>query len=139
MSNTAVATAPAQGVSITEVVAKYIRARDLKAKLEAEHKQHIAPIVAAMDKMEGALLALFNAQGMDSAGCEAGTAYRTTKTSATVGDMDAFLDFVKTNDAWHFLERRVAKTQVDEYVAANNELPPGINYSSIAAVNVRRA
>lgn len=126
-------------VNVTELVGKYIKLRDLKAKLDAEHKERIGPITTAMDRAEAALLQMFDQLGIDSAGCEAGTAYRTTKTSATVADMDAFLEFVKTNEAWHFLERRVAKTQVDEYVAANNDLPAGINYSSMVSINVRRA
>jgi hypothetical protein len=126
-------------VNVTDLVGKYIKLRDLKAKLDAEHKERTGPITAAMDKAEAALLAVFDQMGMDSAKCEAGTAYKTTKTSATVADMDAFLAFVKENEAWQFLERRVAKTQVDEYVAANQDLPPGINYSSVVSINVRRA
>lgn len=130
---------PAPAVNVTELVGKYIKLRDLKAKLDAEHKERVGPITAAMEKAEGALLAMFDQLGMDSAGCDAGTAYRTTKSSATVADMDAFLEFVRDNEAWHFLERRVAKTQVDEYVAQNQDLPPGINYSTVVSINVRRA
>lgn len=126
-------------MDVKDIVAKYIQLRDLKSKLDGEHKDKTAPIVAAMDKAEGAILALFDQLGLDSAGCEAGTAYKTTRTSATVADMDAFLAFVKEHEAWHMLERRVAKTSVDEYVATNNDLPPGINYSSMVAINVRRA
>lgn len=126
-------------MDIKEVVEKYIKLRDLKARFDADHKDKMAPIVSAMDKAEAALLATFNEQGIDSAGCEFGTAYRTTKTSATVADMDAFLEFVKANEAWHMLERRVAKTTVEEYVTANGDLPPGINYSSVVAINVRRS
>lgn len=126
-------------MDVTEVVAKYIKLRDLKAKLDGEHKDRLAPIASAMEKAETALLAMFQEQGMTSAGCEAGTAYITTKTSATVVDMDAFLDFVRKNDAWHMLERRAAKKSVDEYVDENKDLPPGINYSSMQSINIRRA
>lgn len=126
-------------MDMKDIVAKYIKLRDLKSRLDGEHKERIAPIVAAMDSSEAAILALFNEMGLESAGCEAGTAYISTKSSATVVDMEAFLGFVKANDAWHMLERRVAKTTVDEYVTAHNDLPPGINYSSIKTINVRRA
>jgi hypothetical protein len=126
-------------MNITNLVTKYIAARDMKAKLDAAHKTKLEPLIAAMDKTEAAILDFFNAHGMDSAKCDAGTAYRAVKSSATVNDMDAFLDFVRTNDAWNFLEKRVAKTQVDEYVAENNDLPPGITYNRIASLNVRRA
>jgi hypothetical protein len=37
------------------------------------------------------------------------------------------------------LERRVSKTAVDEYVAAHQDLPPGVNYTTAISVNVRRS
>jgi uncharacterized protein YchJ len=126
-------------INVTQLVERYIAARDMKTKLDAAHKAKLEPLIAAMEKTEAAILDFFNKHGIDNAKCEAGTAYKATRTSATVNDMDAFLAFVKENDAWHFLERRVAKTQVDEYVAAHKDLPPGINYTTMAALNVRRA
>lgn len=126
-------------MNVSDVVAKYIKLRDLKSKLDNEHKEKMGPLVAAMERAEAAILQMFDNLGMDSAGCEAGTAYKSTRTSATVADMDAFLAWVKEHEAWHMLERRVAKTTVDEYVTANGDLPPGINYSSTVTVNVRRA
>jgi hypothetical protein len=125
--------------NITRLVSSYIMARDLKAKLKADFEAKVEPLTLAMDKTEAAILQFFDTHNMDSAKCEAGTAYKTMKSSATVADMDAFLGFVRANEAWHFLEKRVAKTQVDEYVAAHQNLPPGVNYSRIAAVNIRRS
>jgi hypothetical protein len=126
-------------MNITTLVERYIAARDMKTKLDAAHKTKLEPLIAAMEKTESAILDFFNKHGMDSAKCEAGTAFKASRTSATVNDMDAFLDFVRENDAWHMLEKRVAKTSVDEYVAEHNDLPPGINYTRMAALNVRRA
>lgn len=126
-------------MNITKLVERYIAARDMKAKIVAAHKAKLEPLDAAMEKTEAAILDFFNKHGMDSAKCEAGTAYRSVKSSATVVDMDAFLDFVRANEAWHFLEKRVAKTAVDEFVADTQDLPPGVNYSRFASLNVRRA
>lgn len=126
-------------VNITALVTRYIAARDLKSKLDQEHKTKLEPLVAAMEKTESAILDFFDKHNMDSAKCEAGTAYKSAKTSATVVDMDIFLDFVREHEAWHMLERRVAKTSVDEYVAAHQDLPPGINYTRMASINIRRA
>lgn len=126
-------------MNITHLVSRYIAARDLKAKIVAKHKAKLEPLDAAMDKTELAILDFFQKHGMDSAKCEAGTAYRSTKGSATVADMDAFLDFVRKNDAWHMLERRVSKVAVEEYVDQTKDLPPGVTYSRIATIGVRRA
>jgi len=126
-------------VNITAMIERYIAARDMKTKLDNAHKAKLEPLVAAMEKTESAILEFLDKNHMDSAKCEAGTAYRASKTSATVHDFDAFMDFVRENDAWHFLEKRVAKTQVDEYVAIHKDLPPGINYTRMASLNIRRA
>ena len=126
-------------INITTLVSKYIAARDLKARIVADHKKKLEPLDAAMDKTEAAILDFFSKHGMESARCEAGTAYKSSKSSATVVDMDAFLEFVRQNDAWHFLERRVSKAAVDEMVAAERNLPPGVNYSRIASIGIRRA
>jgi hypothetical protein len=126
-------------INITTLVTKYIAARDLKARIVADHKKKLEPLEAAMEKTEAAILDFFNKHDMESARCAAGTAYKSSKSSATVTDMDAFLDFVRENDAWHFLERRVSKVAVDEMVEATKDLPPGVNYSRIASIGIRRA
>ena len=61
------------------------------------------------------------------------------RTSATVADWDAYLAFVQTNERWDMLEKRCAKLAVEQYRAANDDLPPGINWKSAVTVNVRRA
>ena len=44
-----------------------------------------------------------------------------------------------TEERLSFLENRVNKTMVDQYKAANDDLPPGLNYRSEVTVGVRRA
>lgn len=126
-------------IDINLLVTRYIAARDLKAKIVAKHKAKLEPLDNAMEKTEAAILDFFNRHGMDSAKTEAGTAYKSMKSSATVADMDALLGFVRENDAWHFLEKRVSKTAVDEFVDQTKDLPPGVTYSRIATIGVRRA
>ena len=59
--------------------------------------------------------------------------------SATIADWDAYLAFVKENDRFDMLEKRCAKLAVEQYRAANDDLPPGVNWKSAVTVNVRRA
>jgi hypothetical protein len=125
---------------IGTLTAQYIRARDIKKRLEEEHKTRLAPLVAAMEKTEAAILAKFNELGIDSAKSENGTAYRSTRTSASVADREAFFTWVKENDAFHMLESRASKTAIEEYVGTSGgNLPPGINWSSEVTVNIRRS
>lgn len=126
-------------MSIEELVEKYIMLRDKKAAIMNAAKEKCAAIEAALTVAENTIMALLNEHGLDSLGCASGTAYRTTRTSATVADWDATLQWIKDNDAFHMLERRVAKTAVEEYVKAEGDLPPGVNWKQDVTINVRRS
>ena len=124
---------------IGKLVEGYIKLRDKKAELKAKHDAEMAPINAMMDKIEIHLLKQMQEQGVESYKTGLGTAYTATRTSATVADWDSLLGFVREHNLWQMLERRVSKTAVDEYVAANQDLPPGVNLRSEVCVNVRRS
>lgn len=126
-------------MKLSELVAKYIELRDKKAQLKAEYDGKTAKYDEALDKIEAALLKTFDQAGMDSVKTPFGTAYTTTKTTASVADKDAFLAHVKANDNWQLMEVRCAKTGVEQYKAVHDELPPGISWREERAVNVRRS
>lgn len=130
--------APTQ-VNIVEIVEKYIKLRDKRDAIKNEVKQKVATIEAAMAIAEGVLMDFFNKSGMDSAGCAAGTAFKTTRTSATVADWDSVIEYIKENEAWHMLEHRVSKKAIEEYVATEGDLPPGVNWSAETTINIRRS
>lgn len=126
-------------MDITTLTEKYLKLRDHKAGLKAKFTADTAAIDHALETAEAAILAFFQEHGMTSASCANGTAYQSTRTSATVADWDAVLGFVKTNERWDMLERRVAKKAVEDYVEAEGDLPPGVNWKSEITINVRRS
>ena len=81
----------------------------------------------------------FDAAGLDSAKTSAGTAYTSTRTTASVADKDSFMDFVKANSEWHLLETRCSKTAVEQFKEVNGEVPPGVNWREERVVNIRRS
>lgn len=119
-------------------VSSYIKLRDLKEQLKKKHTNELAPINDAMDKLEAKLLEVFAQQGLQNIKTTAGTAYRAERTSISPADWDTFLEWVRQNDAWSCLERRVAKTAVEEILEQTGSLPPGLNRRSEFVVNVRR-
>jgi hypothetical protein len=126
-------------MQLSEIISKYIQLRDKKAQMKAEYEGAVAPIQAALDKAEAAMLTVMQQQGVESFRTDAGTVYQSTRTSASVADWDSAFGFIQANNLWNMLEKRVSKSAVDEYVAQNNDLPPGINYRSEITVGVRRA
>lgn len=123
---------------IDDIIAKYIEIRDRKAALKKEYEARTAPLDAAMAKIEAHLKDQMAKQGLESMPTKAGTAYTQRRTSATTADRNAFLSFIRSNDAWHLADIRPLKTSIDSYVEENGDLPPGINFRQELVVNVRR-
>jgi len=125
-------------MKLSELVAAYVQARDAKASLKAEYDEKLAHLEERLNKIEAKLLEVFEQTGMESVKTEHGTAYKSTRTTVSVADRDSFMEFVKSGDHWSMMEVRAAKTAVEQYKAANDELPPGINWRSEVVVNIRR-
>lgn len=125
-------------MNFNDVVTKYIQLRDKKAQIKAEYDVKVAKIDEVMDKVEGKLIEYFQDTGLESIRTDAGTAYKTTRTSATVADWDAFLAHVVDTENYHLLEHRASKKAVEEYKQVNEDLPPGVNWREEIVVNIKR-
>lgn len=126
-------------MKMSEVVAKYIQLRDKKDEYRAEYNAKVAKIDEAMGKIECKLLEAFAAAGVDNMKTEAGTAYISNKTSVTVGDREAFMEYVQNNNEWPLLEVKPSKTAVVEFRQTHDDLPPGINWRVEKTVSIRRS
>jgi hypothetical protein len=123
-----------------EVVETYIKLRDRRAQRKKAYEAEDAGDKEKQDKIETYLLREFQESGVESIKTSAGTAYKSSRVSATVADWDSFFtDYVVPNQAWEMLERRCSKEAVQQYKAANDDLPPGINWTETVTVNVRRS
>lgn len=125
-------------MKLSEAVSIYIKMRDKKAQMKAEFDASIAPLNEKMEKLEAKLLDIFNKTGMDSVKTEFGTAYTTTRVTASVADREVFMDYVKDKEEWALLEVRAAKTAVEQFRSIHDDLPPGISMREERVVNVRR-
>lgn len=121
------------------IVERYVQMRDRKAEMKAAYEASVADLNTGMAKLENAIMATLNEQGVESVRTASGTAFKSVSNSATIADWDMYLAFVKENDRWDMLEKRCAKLAVEQYRAANDDLPPGVNWKSAVTVNVRRA
>jgi hypothetical protein len=125
-------------VNVDQVIAAYMTLRSKKDAIEGEVKTKVADIKAKMEKLESWIKTQADAQGVTSFKTKHGTAFLTTTDYANVGDWDAVLEFIKTNDAFEMLEKRVSKTAVRNYVENDKFVPPGVNYGTKLEVNVRK-
>ena len=126
-------------MKLNELIAKYISLRDKKSEIETECKEKVAKIAVVMDKMEAALLQAMEESGAESFKTDEGTAYRTEKVSCTTADKNVFLEFIRANNLWALLDARPLKAGIQEYKEQHEDLPPGINWRTEIAINVRRS
>jgi len=117
----------------------FIALRDRRAERKAAYQADDEGDRTKQDKIEIEFLRRFGDRGIDNVSARGvGTAYKSTRSSATVGDWDSFLEHVQSNDSWELLERRVSKAAVEQFKSVNDDLPPGVNWSETQVINFRR-
>ena len=124
--------------NVGDVIRTYMKLREQKAAIEAQTKEQLVGLKHKLDKLEAYLKAQMDAQGLTSFKSEHGTAFLTTTDYANVADWDAVLTFIKTNDAYDMLDKRVSKIAVRGYIEKTKAVPPGVNYGTKLEVNIRK-
>lgn len=117
----------------------YIKIRDKLSELtqtfeveEARLKEQQAQIAAAMKDQLQAL-------GVTSAGTAFGTVSLRTKTRYYASDWDAMYRFIQNHDAAYLLEKRIAQTNMSDYLEQNpTDVPPGLSTMSELTVAVMK-
>lgn len=125
-------------VQVDDVVATYMKLRSQKESMEAEVKDRVSTIKAKMEKLETWIKEQADVQGVTSFKTKHGTAFLTTTDYANVADWDAVLDFIRTQEAFDMLEKRISKIAVRGYIEANKAVPPGVNYGTKLEINIRK-
>jgi hypothetical protein len=120
-----------------DMIEKYLQLRNKVNKIEAKHKEELAPYTKVREQLENLLLAHLNDTGTDSAKCKAGTAFKSTATSVTVKDWTATLTYIKDNNLWDLLEARVSKTATVEIIEETKKPVPGVQISRATVLRVR--
>lgn len=130
--------APLPG-TMDELVDQFVRLRDRLREADEAHKKRVAPARAHLEKLGFAMLAKLSEIGGDSVKTPNGTAYKTTRRSASIADGALFRKFVIENDAFDLLDWKANANAVDDFIKTNQDLPPGVNFSATVTVGVRRA
>lgn len=125
--------------NVDALVGQYVKLRDKIKEADDSHKEKMAPAREHLEKLNAALLVQLQAIGGDSIKTPHGTAYKTTKRSATVADQGEFRAFVIEQRAWDIADWRANAPAVEAYLQENEALPPGVNLTSTVVTGVRRA
>lgn len=127
-------------IDLGQVTKAHINVRDARNALRKQYEASDASLKEVQVKLEGVMLDHLNRHGMDSVRTTDGTFYRQEEVTPSAGDWNALYEWIKANDAWDALERRIKKTFIKEYMDGHQGgLPPGVSVFREHVVRVRRA
>ena len=125
--------------NIEKRVKQYVGIRDAIKAMKDKHEKELEDLVDIQNKLTGIIQTCLEAVGAESIKTSEGTAYTTTRYTASLQDPAAFMQFVKDTDNFDLMDRKANAPAVRDYVAEHGTLPPGVNLSSISTIGIRRA
>ena len=119
----------------SELADIYIKMRERIRELEDKVKSIKEQQAMVADKM----LELCNEQDANSLTTTNGTISRRLNSSYWTSDWDSFYNFVKENDAYHLLEKRIHNGNMKEFLADNpDDVPMGLQARNQYVISVRK-
>ncbi len=119
----------------SELADIYIKMRERIRELEDKVKTIKEQQAMVADKM----LELCNEQDANSLTTTNGTISRRLNSSYWTSDWDSFYNFVKDNDAYHLLEKRIHNGNMKEFLTDNPDaVPMGLQARKQYIISVRK-
>jgi len=127
-------------ITIDTVISAYVATRDEITEKTRVFEESINELKELQQRRESFLKGELDRLGVESFKTAHGTAFVAWKDSATVKDAQAFMTWVGEDFEAHkqYLENRVSKTAVKQALDEGNPPPPGVDYTKIKDVQVRR-
>jgi len=115
-------------VPIDRLVKIYRKIKEKIDTLTQEYDTQIETLKAQQDEIKFALKDMMKADGTTSLKTTFGTVSLLTKTRYSTNDWDSFKRFIVEHDAVDLLEKRVAQTNMGQFLQENpGVVPPGLN------------
>lgn len=125
-------------IKLDDLVEEYVRLRDELGEASRKFKELKERTEDRLGQIDVLLRETCDRLGVNSISTRAGTAYRQKKEHYRVGDWDQIIKYIRDNDAWHMLEKRIGKLATAEIHKATGQLPPGVTYFAEVEFQVRR-
>lgn len=121
-----------------DAISTYVTLRDALRDFQKEVKEKEERFKMELDRIEMWLRDLADKLGVESIRSESGTAYKVLKESYKIADFELFTAYILETGNLQLLEKRVAKNAAREVHRELGDVPPGLDYLTEIAVNVKR-
>ena len=127
-------------VPLEKLTRIYIKMRDKKAELEAELENQVGKLENDMGTVKAAILNHMKSLGVESLRTDAGTVYRTVRTTYATSDWESMHKFILEHGVPELLEKRIQQTNMRVFLEENPDLlPPGLNSNMEYSVTIKRS
>ena len=134
MSDTDTASVP-----LDRLARVYRRIQGKIQELTTAYETEVEQLKAQQETVKSELKDRLLAMGVKSANTAEGTVVLTTRTRYHAQDWDVFKQFIVEHDALDLLEKRIAQTNMANFLVQNPQLvPPGLNSNSEYVIAVRK-
>ena len=121
------------------LVSAYINIRDERDKIVNQQKQALKELELQLEAVSNALLEICKENKLEGFRTDFGTVSQITKTEYWTNDWDSLYKFIKENDAFHLLHKRVNQSGMKEFLEENPDLhPAGLNVDQEYSIRVTR-
>ena len=126
-------------IPLARLARMYLKMRTRIQELTQEYETQIEEIKAQQHEVKMAMKEQMLSNGQKSARTDNGTVILATKTRYYTQDWSSFKDFILEHDAVDLLEKRIAQSNMAQFLEQNPGLvPPGLNSDMEYDVSVRR-
>lgn len=126
-------------MDIEKVVKAFIKIRDTRSANKAVFDEQDRKLKEDQELLANMLLDFLNKNGLQNVSTEGGIVYKQESITPTGADWGAFYDFIKKNDAFEALEKRIKVGFIKEYMDAHDGgVPPGVSVYRSYEAKIRR-
>jgi len=127
-------------VSLEQLTRVYIKMRAKTAELSHELEARLSELADKMKKVKTGILDHMKEIGAESLKTEAGTVYRTVRTTYSTNDWDSMNKFILEHSVPEILEKRIHQTNMKAFLEEHPDvLPPGLNANMEYSVTIKRS
>ena len=128
-----------EAVPLDKLAKVYRKIRDRIAVLTQEYDTQVELIKAQQAEVVTAMKEQMQALGVTSVRTDQGTVVLSVKTRYSTSDWDSFKSFVTEHDALDLFEKRIAQTNMKQFLEENpGVVPPGLNSNAEYDISVRK-
>jgi hypothetical protein len=128
-----------QQIPLDKLAKVYRKMRDQISELTKEYDTQVEILKAQQEEIKNAMKEQMQALGVTSVRTDQGTVVLSVKTRYSTADWDSFKKFVMEHDALDLFEKRIAQTNMKQFLDENpGVVPPGLNSNSEYDISVRK-